>query len=91
MGRHIHAHICPKHGYKQGAKCDECVEMQEAPQSPAIRTDSWIEGMWEHIDTKPIYIRNKQHLYEECTKRGQIPKAFMKPKSQGKGMEFKWR
>ncbi len=53
--------------------------------------DKWIEGWWEHIGSEPIYIHNKKQLFEECTKRGNLPKAFMKPCSQGKGHEFKWR
>ncbi len=28
------------------------------------------EGWWEHLDTKPIYIKNKRQLREECRKRG---------------------
>lgn len=54
----------------------------------------WVAGTWENISSKPVYIRDKQHLKEVCIAEGKrtgrtiIPKAFMKPKSQGKGFEW---
>lgn len=48
----------------------------------------WVEGWWENIAPEPIYIRDKYHLKEVCNKYNVIPKAFAKPKSQGKGMEW---
>ena len=90
--RNIVAHICPKHGFQQGEHCPECVEMQDEPsRGPAVHTDDWVKGIWEHIDAKPIKIESKAHLFAECAKRGHIPKAFMKPKSQGSGWELKRR
>ena len=59
-----------------------------------FNTDSWItEGVWEHIDpTQPnMRFNSKQELFDACEKRGHIPKAFLKPKSQGKGWEIKRR
>lgn len=50
--------------------------------------NNWIEGWWENIGPDPIYIKDKAHLKRECQKRGVIPKAFMKSKSQGKGFEW---
>ena len=91
MSRFVVSHICPKHGFQQGADCPECFQDSDVVEAPAIRTDSWVTGYWEHIDTKPIYIRDKQQLFDECAKRGQIPKAFMKPRSQGAGYELKRR
>lgn len=58
------------------------------------RTKDWIRGWWEHIGPEPIFIQDKYHLKQECIKWGKvrdqeiIPKAFMKPKSQGKGVEW---
>lgn len=52
---------------------------------------AWIrEGVWEHIDPHQPNMRfdSKEELIRECKKRGQIPKAFMKPKSQGKGWDY---
>lgn len=91
MGRGIVvSHICPKHGYQEGADCPKCQEAAPVT-SPAVHTDEWIPGWWEHIDTKPIYIESKKHLFAECEKRGHLPKAFMKPRSQGEGWELKRR
>jgi len=28
------------------------------------------EGFFEHLDTKPVYIRSKKHLRQECERRG---------------------
>jgi hypothetical protein len=78
--------ICPRHGYKKGDHCEECVE--SAQSTTAIHTHDWVRGYWEHIDKEPIYIESKEHLIHECEKRGVMPRAFMKPKSQGKGFEI---
>lgn len=88
---HQHKEVCNTcsayHGYKFAAKDPDYME----DGVPAIQTDSWVEGIWDDIDTKPIYIRDKKHLFQECEKRGHLPKAFMKPKSQGHGWELKRR
>jgi len=58
------------------------------------RKANWVEGWWENIAPNPVYIRDKHHLKQVCeaesrrTGRIIIPKAFMKPKSQGKGYEW---
>lgn len=58
------------------------------------RSKDWVQGWWEHIAPQPIYIRDKYELKAACQKwskitgREFIPKAFMKPKSQGKGFEW---
>ncbi len=55
---------------------------------------NWVEGWWEHIGPQPIYIKDKYHLKQVCQAYGKqigkevIPKAFAKPKSQGKGWEW---
>ena len=54
-----------------------------------IGTKNWIKGVYEHIDSKPMYIDSEAQLKHECEKRGLIAKAFAKPKSQGKGLEWK--
>jgi hypothetical protein len=53
-----------------------------------VRKENWVEGWWENIDHEPIYIKDKEQLKRECDKRGLIPKAFAKPRSQGKGLEW---
>lgn len=55
------------------------------------RSNNWVEGYWE---TLGCHIKDKQHLKQVCQdierKTGNkfIPKAFMKPSSQGKGVEW---
>ena len=56
-----------------------------------VNTERWVAGVYEHIAEEPIYIRDKQHLFAECDKRGVVPRAFMKRKSQGKGIEIRRR
>lgn len=58
------------------------------------RQKDWVVGWWEHIWHEPIYITDKYHLKQVCQQyskvigREIIPKAFAKPKSQGKGIEW---
>lgn len=58
------------------------------------RSPHYVEGWWENISAKPIFIKDRQHLKEVClaeskrTGRTIIPKMFAKPKSQGKGFEW---
>lgn len=60
------------------------------------RKANWIEGWWENIAPEPIYIRDKAHLKQVCleqskrTGRTIIPKAFCKPASQGRGIEWSY-
>lgn len=84
----IYSHICPRHGYKKGAECDECIK-DETGEGPYVTNENLYKGWYEHIDKHPIYIRDKQHLKEECAKRGLMAKSLMKPKSQGKGYEMR--
>jgi hypothetical protein len=73
--------MCPRCGWWiRFCKCED-------NSIPHINTESWIEGWYEHIDTKPIYIRDKHQLIRECESRGLLARAFMKPKSRGKGFE----
>ena len=85
--------ICPKHGFWKGPHCEECID--DAPKDTLhIKTDDWVtKGVWEHIDPLQPNMRfnSKQELFDACEKRGHIPKAFLKPKSQGKGWEIKRR
>jgi hypothetical protein len=78
--------ICPKHGFIKGDHCPQCLE--EKKEIAAVHTHDWVKGWWEHIDKEPIYIESKEHLFKECEKRGVMPRAFMKPKSQGAGFEI---
>ncbi len=60
------------------------------------RKQNWVEGWWENISFKPIYIKDKEHLKQVCVEEGRkqgrtiIPKAFVKAKSQGKGIEWSY-
>ena len=81
--------ICSKHGYYKGQYCPVCIKEQHYPDVPNINTGEWVKGYYEHIDTDPIYIESKQHLIQECKKRGLYAKAFLKHKSQGKGLEHR--
>lgn len=59
-----------------------------------LRKKNWVEGWWECLGSNPIYIKDQYHLKQVCldiekrTGRKLIPKAFMKAKSQGKGVEW---
>lgn len=60
--------------------------------SVGVIDHAWVKnGTWEHIDPKQpnMRIESKKQLIEECNKRGLMPKAFLKPKSQGKGWEVR--
>lgn len=65
----------------------------EEGRRTAHKTDS-VEGWWENLGPDPIYIRDKYHLKKVCediekkTGRQLIPKMFMKPRSQGNGVEW---
>ena len=80
--------VCPKHGFVCGDHCPKCAEKEYSADTPYVKTDAWVKGYWEHIDSKPIYIESKAHLFHECEKRGVIPRAFMKPRSRGPGFEI---
>ena len=76
--------ICPSHGFIRGDHCPHCVPSNKS--SFNINDESWVSGYYEHIDTHPIYIRDRKHLINECAKRNSVPRAFMKRNSQGKGI-----
>lgn len=74
---------------------DPCATSRHSVEGKRLtRRANWVEGWWENIDSKPIYIRDREHLKRVCqevskrTGRTIIPKAFMKPASQGKGFEW---
>lgn len=58
------------------------------------RKNNWVEGYWENIGPKPIYCRTKEDVKAACLAESKrqgrtiIPKSFMKPSSQGKGIEW---
>jgi len=82
--------ICPKHGFSATPTCPHCIE-EGVKDTVHINTYDWVRsGEWEHIDPDLPHMRidSKEQLKVECEKRGLIPKAFMKPKSQGKGWEI---
>lgn len=55
---------------------------------------NWVRGWWEHILPEPVFVEDKYHLKKICQDyskkvgRDVIPKAFAKPRSQGKGYEW---
>jgi len=55
---------------------------------------NWVRGWWENITPQPVFIEDKYHLKQVCQAYSKqigkdvIPKAFAKPKSQGKGIEW---
>lgn len=55
---------------------------------------NWVEGWWENIGPEAVYCRTKEDVKAACIAQGKktgriiIPKAFMKPTSQGKGFEW---
>ena len=70
----------PVDGYI-GATCSKCgycgeLEVDYSKSFPSIQILN-VEGWWEHIDTDPIYIRDKNHLKEECEKRGLAPRIAL--------------
>ena len=76
--------MCKKHPNWPVDTCAWCTNNRSTVR---INTESWVPGLYEHIDKQPIYIESKEHLFHECEKRGLLAKAFMKPKSQGQGYE----
>lgn len=58
------------------------------------RKSDWVQGWWEHICPEPIYVNDKYELKKICqaesrrTGRTIIPKAFMKWRSDGKGIAW---
>ena len=77
------------HGFYRGSECPKCVKAQ-SKNTLNIITNDWIkQGTWEHIDPRQPNMRlnSKRELIEACEKRGLIARAFLKPKSQGKGYE----
>lgn len=76
-----------------GWPADECVWCGHKPETVHIATDDWCQGEWEHIDKDNPHLRidSKEHLIRECEKHGVMPRALMKPKSQGRGWEVRKR
>jgi len=56
-----------------------------------IITDKNHTGWFDHLGDRPVYIESKKHLAEVCDQRGLYARSIMKPKSQGKGFENRWR
>lgn len=76
-------------------KADELGQCKSSSEGRAtMRQRDWIRGWWEHIGPEPVFIRDKQHLKQVCqaesrrTGRIIIPRAFAKPKSDGRGIEW---
>jgi len=91
--RQIVAIICPAHGFTQGSSCPQCTETRPK-DTLHINTYDWVkQGVYEHIDpSQPnMGFNSKEDLKVACEKRGLLAKAFIKPKSQGKGFEHSRR
>lgn len=84
--RTVVAIVCPSHGFVKADHCPKCRE--ESNKTAAVHTHDWVKGVWTDIAPEPIYIESKEHLFRECEKRGVMPRAFMRPKSQGQGFEI---
>ena len=83
--------MCKKH---PNWPIDECVWCGHKASTPHIATEEWIrQGTWEHIDPKNpnLKFNSKAELIAACDKFGVMPRAFMKPKSQGRGYETQRR
>ena len=68
---------------------------KRSPEGRRLRGQvDWVAGWWDNIGPNPIYIHDKYHLKQVCaaeskrTGRIIIPRAFAKPKSSGKGIEW---
>jgi len=83
------AMICPKpgHGFTRGDHCPKC-EKEVIGTGPSFISHDWVKGVWTDIGPEPIKIESKEHLFRECEKRGVMPRAFIKPRSQGVGFEI---
>lgn len=85
--------VCPKHGYVKGETCPLCVK--EVKGDPIrVNVGDWVtKETWSDVDPKQPNLRvsSKRELIEACDRNGSYAKAFMKPKSQGKGWEPKRR
>lgn len=94
------AGICRVHGYYSGNGCRKC----EAEYAKGIKnrqrmniyfnSHDWVKkGTYEHIDASNPNMRfnSKEELKKACEERGLLAKAFMKPKSRGKGWEHSKR
>ncbi len=82
------AGVCNTHGFWMGTRCSQCVK--EHKGTMRIITHDWIKkGVWEHIDPHQPHMKfdSKKELLAACSKRGLIPKAFLKPCSQARGWE----
>jgi len=87
---------CPTHGFSWNTDGRFCADCGWSPNrasggfSIIDKVDpKWCHGWYEHIDHNPIKIESKQHLINECNKRGMVARAFSKRKSQGKGLVHK--
>lgn len=68
--------------YKQCPKCNKlssdhvicgyCGYEITAPVRPTHAISVFASGYYEHIDSEPIYIKNRQQLRDETRKRGQV-------------------
>lgn len=82
------AGVCSRHGFYRGSHCPVCAGAR--PKSTLhVITHNWIKTeKFEHIDpNQTMRFDSKKELIAACERTGNYCKAFMKPKSQGKGWE----
>lgn len=80
------AMVCPIHGFIKGSECPHCEKIERVNN---VATHDWIkQGDWEHITGTPLKFNSKEELVAACKKHNCIPRAFIKPKSQGSGYEI---
>ena len=94
MPRETVGTVCKTHGYVAGAYCNKCERAPVRDKTTGIITHQWVtQGTWENIDPKNPHLRvsSKQELLKHCERTGNYARAFMKPRSQGKGFEHKRR
>ena len=87
-------YVCPSHGYIRGSHCLRCNATTAKSDSIGIITNDWVtKETWSDIDPANPNLRvgSKRELLEVCERTGNYARAFMKPKSQGKGWEHKKR
>lgn len=83
--------ICPKHGYVSGESCPHCVSAVKGDPIH-INTQDWVaKETWSDVDPMQpnLKVSSKRELMEACERNGSYARAFLKPKSRGKGYEHK--
>lgn len=71
----VHGYVSEREGTLAEGRCLAC--KTSAPvDAPHVERNVY-EGWYRDIDSQPVYIRDKMHLYEECKRRGLAAAALM--------------